>query len=113
MEDLLQRSLRTYRGDAANLEFMSAEDWKKLDSKAIDTIQLWLDDTVFHHVSNETSSKILWKKLEDLHERKITSNKAFLIQNLVKLKFKEGESIVEHLNQIQSIVNQLAIMKMV
>ena len=92
---------------------MSAEDWKKLDRKDIDTIQLWLDDTVFHHVSNETSSRFLWKKLEDLYERKIASNKAFLIQNLVNHKFKEGESIIEHLNQIQSIVNQLVVMKMV
>ncbi|CAL9121196.1 unnamed protein product, partial [Musa textilis] len=38
--------------------------------------------------------------------------KAFLIRKLVNLKYKEGASIAEHLNEIQSITNQLSSMKM-
>ena len=53
------------------------------------------------------------KKLEDLYERMTACNKTFLIRKLVNLKFKEGKSITEHLNQIQSIVYQLITMKMV
>lgn len=100
-------------GESSKPETMTAEDWKKLDRKTIGTIRQWVDDTVFHHVSNETSANSLWKKLEDLYERKTAGNKAFLIRKLVNLKFKEGDSISEHLNEIQSIVNQLAAMKMV
>ena len=80
---------------------MSVEDWKKLDRKVVGTIRQWVDDTVFHHVLYEISTRFFWKKLEDLYERKTTGNKTFLIQKLVNLKFKEGESIAEHLNQIQ------------
>ena len=38
-------------------------------------------------------------------------NKAFLFRKLVNSKYKEGTPIVEHLNEIKSIVNQLATMK--
>ncbi|KAF8388510.1 hypothetical protein HHK36_027184 [Tetracentron sinense] len=43
----------------------------------------------------------------------MAGNKAFLIKKLVNLKFKEGASIAEHLNEIHSILNQLVAMKMV
>ncbi|KAF8387698.1 hypothetical protein HHK36_026352 [Tetracentron sinense] len=43
----------------------------------------------------------------------MAGNKAFLIRKLVNLKFKEGTSITEHLNEMRSVVNQLAAMKMV
>lgn len=54
----------------------------------------------------------LWKKLEGLYERKTADNKTFLIGKLVNLNYKEGTSVVEHLNEMQSIVNQLSSMKM-
>ena len=38
-------------------------------------------------------------------------NKAFLFRKLVNSKYKEGNPIAEHLNEIKSIVNQLAAMK--
>ena len=39
-------------------------------------------------------------------------NKAFLIRKLVNFKYKEYASIAEHLNEMQSITNQLSSMKM-
>ena len=53
------------------------------------------------------------EKLECLYERKTAQNKAFLIRRLVNLKFKDGNSVAEHLSDFQSLVNQLATMKMV
>ena len=47
----------------------------------------------------EMSAESLWKKLESLYERKTASNKAFLIRKLVNLKYVEGSSIAEHLNE--------------
>ena len=65
----------------------------------------WVDDNVYHQVENETSAHTLWKMFEDLYERKTAGNKAFLIRKLVNLKFKEGMSIMEHLSEMQAIVN--------
>ena len=54
------------------------EDWATMDRKAISVIRQWVDNTVFHHISNETSAYELWKKLEGLYERKTAGNKAYL-----------------------------------
>ena len=81
------------------------EDWATMDRKAISVIRQWVDDTVFHHISNETSAYELWKKLEGLYERKTAENEAYLIKKLVNLKYKPDKSIAEHLNEIKSIVN--------
>ena len=56
---------------------------------------------------------IYGKKLEGLYDRKSATNKAFMFHKLVNLKYKEGSPIPEHLNEIKSIVNQLASMKIV
>jgi len=85
--------------------------WKMLDRKTVGFIRQWLDDSVFHHVSTETSAQALWKKLEALYERKTAGNKAFLIRKFVNLKYREGSPMTEHLNNAQSIINQLESMK--
>ncbi|KAJ8476439.1 hypothetical protein OPV22_020166 [Ensete ventricosum] len=99
------------QGDSAKLTSMTDNEWKRLDRKTVGFIRQWLDDSVFHHVSTECSVYALWKKLEGLYERKTVGNKAFLIRKLMNLKYKEGTSIPEHLNEIQSITNQLSSMK--
>jgi gag-polypeptide of LTR copia-type len=68
---------------------------------------------VYHHISTETDAKGLWEKLESLYERKTTQNKAFYIRKLVKMKYKEGSSVSDHLSQFQDCVNCLSTMKMV
>ena len=76
-------------------------------------IRQWLDDSVFYHVSTETSTASLWLKLQGLYERKTDGNKIFLIRRLVNLKFKDDGSVAEHMNEVSNIVNQLSAMKMV
>ncbi|RVW14266.1 Retrovirus-related Pol polyprotein from transposon TNT 1-94 [Vitis vinifera] len=98
-------------GDSGKPEGMKDDEWKKLDRKAVGFIRQWIDDSVFHHVSTENSAHGLWTKLESLYDRKTAVNKAFLFRKLVNSKYKEGTPIAEHLNEIKSIVNQLAAMK--
>ncbi len=99
-------------GDSAKPENKSEDDWKKLNHKTVGTIRRWVDMSVFHHVSAETNAQSLWEKLESLFERKTAQNKAFTIRKLVNLKLKEGQSISEHLNYFQNLINQLTTMKM-
>ncbi|KAA8515033.1 hypothetical protein F0562_018180 [Nyssa sinensis] len=115
MEDILycKDLYEPIEGDTAKPKDMDDEKWKRLHRKTIGHIRQWLDDSVFSHVSNETDAQVLWKKLEARYEQKTATNKAFLIRKLVNMKFKEGGSIEDHLNEFQSVVNQLATMKMV
>lgn len=80
--------------------------------KAIGYIRQWVDNSLFHHVYNETDAKALWDKVEKRNEQESAVNKAFLIRKLVNMKFKDESSVVDHLNEFQSVVKQLATMKM-
>jgi gag-polypeptide of LTR copia-type len=98
--------------ESAKPEEMTTANWNIWNRKAVDTIRQWLDDSVYHHVSSETNAHELWKKLESLYEQKTVANKAFFIRKLENLKFREGTSVAEHLNEFQSLINQLSAMKM-
>ena len=114
MEDILYcKDLHEpIEGAKARPETMSDAEWTKMNRKAIGNIRQWVDDSVFHHVSNETEAHSLWEKLESLFEKKTAAKKAFLIKELINMKYKDGLSVTEHLNNFQNLINQLATMKM-
>ena len=61
--------------------------------------------------ANDTNAYDLWHKLSSLYERKNALNKASLMRKIVRLKYKDGESIVVHINTCMGLVNQLAATK--
>ena len=99
-------------GDKSKPKDMSEEEWKIMHRKAVALIRQWVDQSVFHHVSQETDATELWKKLESMYERKTAQNKVTLIRRLVNLKYKNGHSVAEHTSDFQGLVNQLNAMKM-
>jgi hypothetical protein len=72
---------------------MTNEDWLKLDRKVIATIRQCLAKNVYFNVVKEKTTKGLWKKLHDLYEKNMASNKVFLMKKLYNLKMKEGASV--------------------
>ena len=85
-------------------ENMSAANWTKMNRKTIGTIRQWVDESIYHHVSKETDAQALWKKLESLFEKKTAAKKAFLIKELVNMKYVEDVSVTEHLNNFQNVI---------
>ena len=49
----------------------------------------------------------LWKKLENLYAAKSGSNKLFYLTKLVRTKYRDGSSVVDHFNEFQGIVDEL------
>jgi hypothetical protein len=47
-----------------------------------------------------------------MYERKTTMNKVSVINRLVKLEYRDGSSVIEHLNFFQCYVNQVSTVKM-
>jgi hypothetical protein len=76
----------------------SANEWKKIDQKAKSTIQLCLSDSVLLNVSEEATSKDLWKKLGKLYQSKSLVNKLFLRKKMYNLRMRDGDSVEDHLN---------------
>ena len=71
-------------------------------------IRKFVDDNVYNHIYNETHARTLWNKLEELYASKTGNNKLFYLTKLMKIKYREGSSIADHLNEMQGIVDQLS-----
>eukprot|EP00253_Pinus_taeda_P031268 PITA_31268 len=84
------------------------EEWKKLDQKAKSTIRLCVSDSVLLNVSREATTKALWNKLGTLYQSRCLVNKLFLRKKLYNLRMKDGDSVTEHLNAINTVVSQLS-----
>ena len=64
---------------------------------------------MYHNVETKTSANVLWKKLNDLCEKETAKNKLYLSKNF---EFKtHGVHMVDHLNNLHSLVNELATVK--
>jgi hypothetical protein len=58
-------------------------------------------------VSEESTAKDLWDKLGKLYQSKSLVNKLFLRKKLYKLRMRDGDSVVDHLNTFNTMVSQL------
>ena len=85
---------------------VTQKEWEILNHKVVATIRQFVDLSVLQHIANETNAYALWKKLADMYERKNAMSKASLTRKLVKLEYKDGESMVVHLNDFQGLINQ-------
>ena len=54
------------------------------------------------------TSKAIWDKLQDIYERNTSGNWNLLVRKLINLKYKDGIGMSEHLNEMKSILTQLA-----
>lgn len=91
---------------------ISSEDWTIMHRKTVGFIRRWVEASVFENVCDETKAHILWKKLESIFEKKTARNKTALIRRLVNLKYRDGNSMVEHTTQFQSIANKLVALEL-
>ena len=82
--------------------------WKTLHRKAVVTIRQCVDISVVEHVASDTNALELWHKLSAVYERKNDLNKTSLMRKIVRLKYVDGESIVEHISTFMGLMNQLA-----
>jgi len=109
MEDYLyQKDLYLPLGGKAKmLTGMKDEEWNLLDRKALETIRLCLAASVAFNILEKTMTEGLIKALEKLYEKPSASNKVFLMKRLFNMKMSEGGSIVDHLNDFNTVTSQL------
>ena len=83
-------------------------DWKREHEKACSCIRHHVDDNVRNHIAGGTDALKLWKKLEGLYASKTGNNKLFYLTKMVQMRYKEGTSVADHLNDVQGIIDQLS-----
>lgn len=87
------------------------DEWEFEHEQVCAYIRQWVDDNVLNHINNETNAKSLWAKLESLYASKSGNNKLYLIKQMMGLKYKEGSYVLDHLNDYESIIQQLSTME--
>ncbi|GAA0161783.1 hypothetical protein LIER_18019 [Lithospermum erythrorhizon] len=87
-------------------ERMDDDKWMKLDIQVLGVIRPCLSRNVVANVAKETTTKGMMKALCDLYE-KPSANNYHLMKILFHLKMSESTLIARHLNDFNSIINQL------
>ena len=89
-------------------ESMSAIDWTFFDRQVLDVIRLTLSRSVAHNVTKEKTTVELMSALSGMYEKPSANNKVHLMKKLFNLKMVEGMPITQHLNEFNTITNQLS-----
>ena len=106
IEDLLvQKDLDVVLGDKQGK--LSDAEWAVLDRKAMSVIRLSLTKNVAFNILKEKTAKGILEALSNMYEKPSAANKIFLIRELVNTKMKEGSSVTEHINSLNSILARL------
>jgi hypothetical protein len=66
---------------------------------------------VAFNISKEKTMKELMDALDKLYEKPLASNKVFLMKRLFNMKMLEGGSVADHLNEFNTVTNQLSSVK--
>jgi hypothetical protein len=98
-------------GITQNLTNIKDEEWEFLDRKALRTIPLSLEMSVAFNISKEKTMKGLMDALAKMYEKTSMSNKVFLMKILFNMNMSEGGYIIDHLNEFNTITNQLSSIK--
>ena len=105
MEDYLYLLLG---GKAKQSTAMKDEEWEVLDRKALGTIRLFLDSSVAFNILKEKTTKSMMSALGKFYEKPLASNNVFLMKRLFNMKMSEGGSVVDHLNEFNTLISQLS-----
>ena len=90
---------------------MKDDEWEVLDRKALGTIRMCLASSVAFNISKEKTIDGVMSALSKIYEKPSASNKVFLMKHLFNMNMSEGGSIVDHLNEFNTLTNQLSSIK--
>ena len=87
---------------------MKDEKWALLDRQVLGVIRLTLSRSFAHNVVKEKITVYLMKALSGMYEKPSTNNNVHLMKKQSNLKLAKNASIAQHLNEFNTITNQLS-----
>ena len=107
MEDILYQKDLYLPIDGKKPDEIKQADWDVLDRKALGTVRLSLAPSVASNIAKEKTTTDLFKALEKMYEKPSAVNKVYLMKKLFNLKMPENSIVAEHLNEFNTVTNQL------
>ena len=90
------------------LATMKDEEWAFLDRQVLGVIKLTLSRSIAHNIVKEKTTADLIKALSGMYVKPSTNNKVHLMKKLFNMKMAENASVAQHLNEFNTITNQLS-----
>ncbi|XP_061476549.1 putative zinc finger protein 66 isoform X1 [Rhineura floridana] len=87
-------------------------EWIRAAEKAKALIILALENEQLIHVRGLNTAKEVWNALKTVHVRKTAGSKVLLAKTLYQTRYKEGESMQRHLQNLQRLFAELQEMNM-
>ena len=87
---------------------MKDEEWALLNRQVLEVIRLTLSRSIAHNVVKEKTTVDLIEALSAMYEKPSANNKVHLMKKLFNLKMAENASVAQHLNELNTITNQLS-----
>ena len=86
---------------------MKDEEWNLLDRQVLGVIPLTLLRSIVQNVIKEKTTVDLMKTLSSMYKKLSTNNKVHMMKTLFNLKKAQGTLVAQHLNEFNTITNQL------
>ena len=87
---------------------MKDDEWTLLDRQVLGVIRLPLSRSIAHNIVKKKTTVDLIKALSGMYEKSSANNKVHLMKKLFNLKMVENASVAQHLNEFNTITNQLS-----
>ena len=87
---------------------MKDDEWTLLERQILGVIKLTLSRSVAYNVMKEKTTADLMKALSAMYEKLSANKKLHLMKKLFNLKMAENASVAQHLNEFNTITNQLS-----
>ena len=87
---------------------MKDEEWNLLDRQVLGVIPLTLLRSIVHNGIKEKTTVDLMKTLSSMYKKLSTNNKVHMMKTLFNLKKAQGTLVAQHLNEFNTITNQLS-----
>ena len=90
------------------LATMKDEEQAFLERQVLGVIRLTLFRSVAHNIVKEKNTADLMKALSGINKKLLANNRVHLMKKLFNLKMAENTSVAQHLNEFNTIANQLS-----
>ena len=87
---------------------MKDEEWALLDKQVLGVIRLSLSRFITHNVVKNTTTTNRMNALSSMYEKPLANNKVHLMKKLFNLKMAKNALVAQHLNEFNTITNQLS-----
>ena len=87
---------------------MKDDEWTLFDRQVLGVIRLTLSRSIAHNIVKKKTTVDLIKALSGMYEKSSANNKVHLMKKLFNLKMVENASVAQHLNEFNTITNQLS-----